>query len=145
MLLLDDRSPSALGVDRRLPASAHVLADAIASEWPRLAGRVTLSEQDIRAVAIASADLVVSSHPCGALSDVVIDRAVGASARLALLPCCHDHATCDTGGLDAWMSLPLAIDATRVARLRARNYSVHAQGIPSDITPQNRLLLAMPR
>src|SRR5882724_6387973 len=42
MLLLDDTSPGALAVDRRIPVSAGKLAAAIAAEWPRLAGRVAI-------------------------------------------------------------------------------------------------------
>ena len=38
----------------------------------------------------------------------------------------------------------LAIDLTRVARLRARGYHVAAQTIPAAVTPKNRLLLATP-
>jgi hypothetical protein len=36
------------------------------------------------------------------------------------------------------------MDATRVARLRAKGYRVFTQVIPGDITPKNRLLLAEP-
>ena len=38
----------------------------------------------------------------------------------------------------------LAIDATRVLRLRAQGYQVRTQTIPDDITPKNRLILASP-
>jgi hypothetical protein len=71
-------------------------------------------------------------------------RAVQARARLAVLPCCHDVETCDTGGLEGWMDVPLAIDATRVLRLRAMGYHVRTQTIPLSITPKNRLILASP-
>ena len=40
------------------------------------------------------------------------------------------------GGLTGWMDLALAIDATRVARLRAAGYDVWTQTIPAAITPQ---------
>jgi hypothetical protein len=43
------------------------------------------------------------------------------------------------------MDGPLAVDATRVARLRARGYRVVTQTIPAEITPKNRLLLAEPQ
>jgi hypothetical protein len=42
------------------------------------------------------------------------------------------------------MDGPLAMDATRAARLRSRDYKVYTQTIPVDITPKNRLLLAEP-
>jgi hypothetical protein len=43
------------------------------------------------------------------------------------------------------MDAPLAIDATRAARLRALGYDIHTARIPESITPQNRLLFAWPR
>jgi hypothetical protein len=42
------------------------------------------------------------------------------------------------------MDGPLAMDAARVARLRAQGYRVFTQLIPGDITPKNRLLMAEP-
>ena len=90
-------------------------------------------------------DLVVSVHACGALSDLVLGRAISARAPVALLPCCHDARTCDTGGLLGFLPLPLAVDATRVARLRAAAYDVVTQTIPAEITPHNRLIMGLPR
>ena len=95
-------------------------------------------------VSIEANDLVVSVHACGVLTDRVLDAAIAAQARVAVLPCCHDEATCDLGGLRGWLDVEHAIDATRVARLRAEGYLVHTQRIPAEITPQNRLLLAAP-
>src|SRR5512147_2248480 len=40
LLLLDDSSPIALAIDRRLPDSAPRLAGALLESWPRLQGRV---------------------------------------------------------------------------------------------------------
>ena len=87
---------------------------------------------------------MVSGHACGRLSDVVIDRASAAGARLALLPCCHDFDACDAGSLEGWLDRSLAIDVTRVTRLQSRGYRVWTQSIPPEITPKNRLLLAEP-
>jgi hypothetical protein len=74
----------------------------------------------------------------------VIDRAIEARAKVALLPCCHDEETCDAGGLRGWLDLETAVDVTRAARLRASGYSVQTQVIPRAITAKNRLLLAAP-
>src|SRR5215510_8767495 len=105
LLLLDDSSPGALVVDPAIPASAPVLNSAMVAAWPRLAGRIaferaTLNEVEVE---IAASDLVVSIHACGALTDAVLDRAIAARARVAVLPCCHDADACDSGGLDGWM------------------------------------------
>ncbi len=113
--------------------------------WPRLSGRVELVARTIDDVEIGAADLVVSSHACGALTDRVLDRAIAARARVVVLPCCHDERTCDRGGVDGWVDGPLAIDMTRAARLRAAGYAVHTQLVPEAITPKNRLLLGDPR
>ncbi len=144
MLLLDDRSESALAVDTRLPQSARKLYDALSLRFPQLTGRISFLEQPLEAVALQASDVVVSVHACGALTDLVLERAVHARARVAVLPCCHDDETCDTGELSPWMDVSLAIDATRALKLRALGYAVHTQLIPADITPKNRLLMAEP-
>jgi len=141
MLLLDDSSPEALAVDRDLPLNAGRLSDAILATWPRLRGRLHLVASPLEAIAITPDDLVVSSHACGTLTDQIIDRAVKAGARLAILPCCHDLTRSDTGGLAGWLDGPLAVDVTRAARLRNAGYAVITQHIQAEITPKNRLLM----
>src|SRR5215471_9769634 len=144
LLLLDDSSPSALVVDREIPASAATLHASLVDDWPRLVGRVEFRAGQMDEVALQETDLVVSVHACGALTDVVIDRAVAARARVAVLPCCHDARACDTGGLEGWMDAALAIDTTRAARLARAGYRVRTQTIPPGITPKNRLLMGEP-
>lgn len=145
MLLLDDTSPEAVAVDAALPASAAKVHDALVTSWPRLAGRVSFLSGGPDDVDVGPGDVVVSCHACGAFTDAVIDRAGRARARVAVLPCCHDLATCDTGELQGWIDAPLAIDVVRVLRLRAQGYAVRTQTIPAGITPKNRLILAGPR
>jgi hypothetical protein len=142
MLLLDDSSPEALVIDPAPSPSGAALHQAFAGEWPRLHGRVTRVGDEIRRLSVQSTDLVVSSHACGALTDSIIDAAIAASARVAVLPCCHDHATCDAGPLTGWLDEAMAIDATRVMRLVSHGYRVRTQTIPRAITPKNRLLIA---
>jgi hypothetical protein len=142
MLILDDTSPSALAVDARLPPSAATLTTTLTAHWPRLQGRVTLVAKSVEEIELFEDDVVVATHACGALTDVVLARAASVGARVAVLPCCHDAKTCDAGGLDGWMDLALAIDATRARRLAERGYAVHTQILPTAITPKNRLMLA---
>lgn len=141
LLLLDDSSPRAVAVDRREPASAPMLREAFQAVWPRLRGRVEHVTADLREVRASAGDLVVSAHACGVLTDVTLDVAIAARARVAVLPCCHAERTGDTGGLIGWMDPSLAMDATRAGRLRAAGYQVLGQTIPEEITPKNRLLL----
>jgi SAM-dependent methyltransferase len=144
LLLLDASVTAAVAVDRSIPASAARLAEQLRADWPALATRIEFVEGDLEDVALKASDLVVSVHACGGLTDLVLDRAVAVGARVAVLPCCHDLASSDTGHLLGWLDGPLAIDVTRVARLRSAGYRVHTQLIPGDITPKNRLLLAEP-
>jgi hypothetical protein len=145
LLLLDDTSEAAVAVDPKPVPSAARLHEALLERWPRLAGRVERRLDDLQAVPVSAGDLVVSVHACGALSDLVLDRAISARTPVALLPCCHDARTCDAGGLLGFLPLPLAVDATRVGRLRAAAYDVVTQTIPAEITPHNRLILGRPR
>jgi SAM-dependent methyltransferase len=144
LLLLDDSSPRALAVDCTLPASAHRLHSVLVEVWPRLENRIELIEAPIEEIALDSADLVVSVHACGGLTDLVLEQASAVNARLAVLPCCHDLDEADQGGLSGWLDGPLAVDIVRANRLRSKGYQIFTQQIPDDITPKNRLLMAEP-
>jgi hypothetical protein len=152
MLLLDDSSSEALVVDKTLPASSAKLHEVLVETWPRLSGRVAFVASPLEDVDIAATDVVVSSHACGALTDRVLDRAVAARARVAVLPCCHDLSTglstglANGGGgaLAGWVDGAVAIDIMRAVRLEQHGYRIWTQIIPADITPKNRLLLGAP-
>jgi hypothetical protein len=144
LLLLDDSSPSAIAIDTRVPKSAQKISEALVRHWPRLAGRVNIVEAPMASIAAEPADLLVSCHACGRLSDDVLTLALAARARVVILPCCHEAGNHDEGGLGGWLDSALAIDVTRAARLDRAGYAVHTQVIPAAITPKNRLLLAEP-
>ena len=144
MLLLDDSSSTALVVDKAIPASSAKLHEVLVDAWPRLAGRISFIVSELEDLEIVRTDVVVSSHACGALTDRILDRAVASRARVAVLPCCHDLATCDAGALSGWVDGPVAIDIVRAMRLEQQGYRVWTQIIPADITPKNRLLLGAP-
>ena len=144
LLILDDSSGHALAVDRKLPASAGKLSEALTQDWPRLQDRIQFLATDLTTLELQAGDLVVSVHACGELTDLVLARAAAARARVAVLPCCHRLDGADLGGLEGWLDGALALDVTRAARLRSQGYRVWTQTIPADITPQNRLLLGEP-
>jgi hypothetical protein len=144
MLLLDNSSPNALVMDPALPPSGARVHAALVKAWPRLSGRIEFVESPLENVELKGTDVVVSCHACGDLTDHVLDRAASARARVAVLPCCHDLATCDSGPLAGWVDRPLAVDILRAVRLEQRGYRVWTQTIPATITPKNRLLLAAP-
>jgi len=144
MLLLDDSSSTALVVDKAIPASSAKLHEVLVDAWPRLAGRISFIVSELEDLEIVRTDVVVSSHACGALTDRILERATASRARVAVLPCCHDLATCDAGALSGWIDGPVAIDIVRAIRLEQHGYRVWTQTIPHEITPKNRLLIGAP-
>jgi len=144
MLILDDTSPCALAVDAAVPPSAATLHQTLVECWPRLAGRLTFVAGPVDGIEILPGDIVVSVHACGGLTDVVLQLATTARARVAVLPCCHDVRVCDAGALSGWMDHALAIDVVRARRLASQGYHIWTQRIPQDITPKNRLLIGAP-
>ncbi len=145
MLLLDDTSPEGIVVDPTEPASAAAIREVLVATWPRLSGRIRHVAAAVGDVTMAPADVVVSSHACGALTDQVLATAIAARAPVGVLPCCHDAETCDAGPLLGWMDLALAVDTRRALRLEGAGYQVWTQTIPDAVTPRNRLLLGVPR
>ncbi len=144
LILLDDSTPKATCIDIARPVTHGRLLQVFEQRWPRLAGRVEYLEQRVEETKAESDTLVVSVHACGVLTDRILDLALAARSRVAVLPCCHDLKKCDLGSLRGWMDGPLAVDATRVARLRNAGFRVSTQNIPREITPKNRLLLGWP-
>lgn len=144
MLLLDDSSAEAYVVDPAPPSSAAKLHASLAAVWPRLTGRVHWTAAALDAFVFNKADLIVSSHACGSLTDFVLDRALAVRARVAVLPCCHDATTSDAGPITGWVDPALAIDLLRAVRLQKHGYQVRTQMIPETITPKNRLLIGEP-
>lgn len=145
MLLLDDSSPEAIVVDTAIPASSGRVHDALIAAWPRLHGRVTFITSRVEDVPLGDGDIVLSIHACGALSDVVLERAASARARVAIVPCCHDLDVNDEGSLTGWIDGPLAVDVVRALRLKQKGYRIWTQSISAEITPKNRLLIGEPR
>jgi hypothetical protein len=144
LIILDDTAPRATCIDVKQPLSHRKIIDVLEQRWPRLKGRITYEEKGIEDTSIPSGALAISVHACGVLTDQVISAAISGRSRVAVLPCCHDLKRCDTGSLKGWMDGPLAVDATRAARLTSAGYRVATLSIPKDITPKNRLLLGWP-
>lgn len=144
LILLDDTTPWARCVDPREPLSHRRVINVLEARWPRIEGRVRYERARLEEVEVPPEALLISVHACGVLTDGVLDKAIEARCRLAVLPCCHAMDHCDSSGMEAWMDGPMAVDATRVARLRAAGFTVRCATIPADITPYNRLIMARP-
>ncbi len=141
MLILDNSSNSAVAVDKKIPLNAEKLSKSLISTWPRLKNRIIYKQVPIREITILPDDIVVSAHACGALTDLIIDRAIEQRARVAVLPCCHNLKESSTYGLECWMDKTLAVDTIRAMKLRSKGYRIVTRIIPDDITPKNRLLM----
>lgn len=144
MLLLDDSSSEAVAVDSSFPKNTFRLSQSIIDTWPRLKDRIHYVEISLEEFEITPDDIVIAIHACGSLTDRVLDKAIQAGARVAVLPCCQDIARSETGGLEGWIDGPLAVDITRATLLRTAGYSVTTRLIPEDISPKNRLLMGHP-
>jgi Methyltransferase domain len=144
LLILDDSSETATCVDIKRPPSQERVLSVLEGHWPRIKDRVRFLEARVEDFEVPENSLLVSVHACGVLTDLVLDAAVASRSRVAVLPCCHDLRECDTGSLAGWMDGPLAVDATRVAKLREAGFKVQTACIPENITPKNRLLMGWP-
>jgi hypothetical protein len=142
LLVLDARFTHAVAVDRWLPKNHAIVHAALVGAFPSLAGRVAFVQAALHEADVGAADIVVSSHACGPLTDDVLARAVEAGACVAVLPCCHHTRPRDD--LRGHDDPAAVIDDERVQRLRARGYVVDVDAIPADVSPKNRLLLARP-
>jgi SAM-dependent methyltransferase len=141
MLILDDTSKTSLAVDKHIPENAEKLSNALMETWPRLKDRIIFQQGPIEDIMVFAGDIVVSVHACGALTDLILDKAIEKQARVAVLPCCHNTELCTTNDLEGWMPPDLAIDAARAVKLRSMGYKIVTQKIPDTITPKNRLLM----
>ena len=144
MLLLDDSSSTALVVDKALPASSAKLHES----WCR-AGRgcpaaLHLSPAPSKTSRFSRPISSSRAMPAEPSRIWFLSVPLAARARVAVLPCCHDLATCDAGALSGWVDGPLAIDIMRAMRLEQQGYRVWTQTIPAEITPKNRLLIGEP-
>ncbi len=144
LILLDDTTPHATCIDPREPQSHQRVMAVLERRWPRLEGRVHFEQGRLEDTVVPPGALLISVHACGVLTDRVLDLAIQARCRVAVLPCCHAMDLCDSSGLEAWMDGPMAVDATRVARLRAADFTVRCATIPAEITPYNRLIMGQP-
>lgn len=144
LVLLSRGETRATLIDPTIPASHAKLYAAMTRAFPRLEGRVEVVREPLGSRLPRAGERCVAVHACGALSDAVMDAALAARASVALMPCCHDVETCDTGGLLGILPVGLAVDATRVARLQRAGYVVRTGSIPGDITPEHRILVGWP-
>ena len=152
-------------IDRRVPPSHHVLVEAAEAVLTGSSHKIEFIEHDIgslsdelRAVSgdrssSAAAQLLVEDgigiigvHACGSLTDKVIEIASLLKAPVALMPCCYGGT--DKGspvGVRRALGSAMAADVDRSYRLEREGFFVDWTTIPSQITPMNRIIIALPR
>ena len=136
---------SALCVDVRVPKYGQMIHAHLANDFPQLAGRVRLHGEKLETLSSHPHAVLFGVHACGPLTDLIIDLALSWRAPVVLVPCCHDKRQCDGGNLVNTLGGPLAVDVTRVRRLLDAHYGVQLSELDSDITAQNRVIVAWPR
>ena len=89
---------------------------------------------------------LIAVHACGHLTDVAIDLAIRLSAPIAVMPCCYSGTAKHVPlGPKRALGVSLAADVDRSYRLNAAGFLVDWSAIPVDITPMNRIIIALPR
>lgn len=134
--------------DRRKPEHfAHVWrATTKAAPW--LVDKIQYREgtlEKLRAeLPIESA--VLGVHACGTLTDTCLEIAADLGGPVAVMPCCRANAqNTAPQGLRAALGEDVAYDVDRTYAMETRGYRVRWREIPSEITPMNRVLIAVRR
>ena len=156
------RLRTAVAIDIKKPKSANILAEAMASQWPELAGTVHYIEGSIDSVWCenGSNTLFVAAHACGNLSDRALLTAIKCRSSVAIMPCCHslrhqgrtleslalasDLATYSSEkviNIAAKIGQSKAIDQIRIDALNSLGYGVVESEINVKITKFNRIIM----
>jgi hypothetical protein len=137
-----DRSVEVWLVDTRRPQSTDTVLSCVESVVPGVSDRVRYLEQDLTSISLPRGASVLGVHACGAMTDAVIGAALRSGGPVGVMPCCHSRATAAApDSLVRGLGLDTATDVGRTYRLEAAGYRTRWTGIPSLITPKNRIIL----
>jgi hypothetical protein len=137
--LLEKPSLGVMLVDERTPKNRNTIAGELRKDWPEAnVCDVLASAADFP---LRSSDLVVSVHACGALTDLVLSRALAVGAHVAVLPCCHQQSSPEAVATEGIVAPDLGIDIARAHRLLHAGYRVRTHLLDPEITPKNRLII----
>ena len=134
--------------DRRRPDHFEHVLRATTKVAPWLAEKVEYREGTLAKLrdGLPAGSAVLGVHACGRLTDDCLEIGAGLGGPVAVLPCCRAHAQNSApAGLRAALGEDVAYDVHRTYAMEARGYSVRWREIPLEITPMNRVLIAVPR
>lgn len=101
---------------------------------------------DINVQELPSADLIISVHGCGNLTDKIMDEAIRQSTSFAVMPCCYsENIHLSLSREVDFVRTPDVIDALRLKHALDHNYEAKVRHINPKITPMNRILMGWPR
>ncbi len=147
-------------VDMVEPPSHAVLRDLISEVCPWVNDELTVrfDTNDLNTYVLGGGDtggaeqrkicpIVISTHACGRLTDLVLEKAISMEAcAIAAMPCCYTGT--DKGapyGIKRALGVAWAADIQRTFLLEEHNYHTDFSTIPSEITPLNRIIVAEDR
>ncbi len=89
---------------------------------------------------------LVAVHACGVRTDRCIEAAIELRGPIAVMPCCYQQTGKDAPrGLFRALGRSLSTDVQRTYTLEDAGFDVEWTGIPAEITPMNRVMVAIPR
>jgi len=146
--MFERRVEQVILVDKMEPPSRCKLLECAASVAPWISDKIENCKCKISVDSpwLVAGCSVVSAHACGTLSDLCIDIAIKCGGSLAILPCCYPRKACRAPlAIQTAFGLEQAFDIDRTYRLENNGYRVRWSAIPAEITPMNRVMIAVPK
>lgn len=146
--IYERRTESVTLCDQRKPERWDHVWRACLRAAPWIEDRVEYLEGKLQATRSShpEAAAFLGVHACGKLSDLCIEIAAEQRGSLAIMPCCRAHAHNPAPvGLRQALGDDVAYDVHRTYALENQGYQVRWREIPEEITPMNRVLIAVPR
>ena len=134
--------------DKRKPDHFEHVLRATTKVAPWLAEKIEYREGTLANLRtdLPPGSAVLGVHACGGLTDQCLDIASDLEGPVAVMPCCRAHAQNSAPpGLRAALGEDVAYDVDRTYAMEARGYNVRWREIPAEITPMNRVLIAVRR
>lgn len=133
--------------DRRQPQAFDSVLRACIKAAPWVAEKVRYVEGNLDTTRheLPAGAAVLGVHACGTMTDTCIEIAHELGGPLAVMPCCRANASSGApSGLRHALGEDVAYDVDRTYAMERKGYRVRWRDIPAEITPMNRVLIAVP-